>query len=181
MKNKILLLLLVLFIFTGCSFIKDSPTKAIENLLEMYQKQDTEVLNDLDKVLNSSNYTDSQKVRYKELMKKQYKDLTYKIKNETINKDNATVECEIEVYDYSKAIQDSDLYLESNKQEFLNTDNTINYEKYNDYKLDNIKNIKDRVTYTINFTLHKDKDNKDLWIVDELSDLDTKKIHGLYY
>ena len=110
MKKYILLLIVLLL--SGCSFVKESPSKQVEDLLSKYQKQDSEVINDLDKVLENSNYTDSEKVKYKELIKKQYKDLKYKITDEIIDKDKATVMTEIEVYDYSKANSNALLYLE---------------------------------------------------------------------
>ena len=49
--------------------------------------------------------------------------------------------------------------------------------KYNDYKLEAIKNMKDRVKYTINFTLSKIDEE---CMVDDLTDTERLKIHGLY-
>ena len=61
--------------------------------------------------------------------------------------------------------------------EFQDDNGNVNTTKYNDYKLDAIKNMKDRVKYTINFTLSKVDDE---WIVDDLTEAERLKIHGLY-
>jgi len=41
-----------------------------------------------------------------------------------------------------------------------------------------MKDVKDKVTYTINFTLSKVDGN---WRLDNISDVDRQKLHGLYY
>ena len=45
---------------------------------------------------------------------------TYEIKNETIDGDLATVETEIEVYNYKKIIDEANTYLTNNQSEFQN-------------------------------------------------------------
>ena len=80
-------------------------------------------------------FNDTQSTSYKELMKKQYKDLTYTIKEELIDGNNATVTVEIEVYDYNKAINDAETYYKNNPNEFKNSDGGIDEEKYMDYKI----------------------------------------------
>ena len=96
---------------------------------------------------------------YKELMKKQYKDLTYTIKEELIDGNNATVTVEIEVYDYNKAINDAETYYKNNPSEFKNSDGGIDEEKYMDYKIKKMEAVKDKIKYTLNLTLTK-KDKK---------------------
>ena len=61
---------------------------------------------------------DNQKSTYSDIMKKQYKDMTYKIKDEVIDGDTATVTAEIEVYDYYKINKDAENYYNSNPDEF---------------------------------------------------------------
>jgi hypothetical protein len=48
---------------------------------------------------------------------------------------------------------------------------------YNDDKLMALENVNDRVKYTINFTLSKIDEE---WIVDDLTETERMKIHGLY-
>ena len=167
-----------MFLLTGCNNLMNTPTKKVELLLSKYQKNDEEVLKQLDSTLLSDTILDvSQKDTYKDLLKKQYKDLMYTVKDEAIDGKTAVVEVEIEVYDYNKAITESEDYLINHQNEFMDESNTISTTKYNDYKLNAIKEMKDRVKYTINFTLSKIDEE---WLVDDLTDSERQKIHGLY-
>ena len=117
--------------------------------------------------------------------------MTYDIKDETINGDEATVTAEIEVYDYYKANQESQEYFNNNRDEFKEENNsegsgeesqeattdTISNTKYIDYRLTQLQNVNDRVKYTIDFTLKKVDDK---WKLNELDDATRQKIHGLY-
>ena len=109
-----------ILLFTGCSMIMSTPTKEVETFLGKYPKQDNDVVKQLDDVINKdTTMNNEQKKNYKELMKKQYQNLTYKIKEETIDGDNATVEVEIEVYDFYKTSKQADNELINNNQQFL--------------------------------------------------------------
>ena len=121
--------------------------------------------------------TPTQKEEYREIIKKQYQNLSYKIKDETIDGDIANVEVEIEVYNYKKIIDSANAYLTENQKEFFDETGSVNHEKFNDYKLKGLKDAKDKVTYTLNFTLTK-KDDK--WVLNDLTDTDISKIHGMY-
>ena len=96
--KKIVLLVAFLFLVVGCSELEmDSPTKKVEAFLNKYQTHDNEVINEFDVTMfEEENLTDEQKERYKEIMLNQYKDLTYKIKEEKIDGNKAKVEVEIE-------------------------------------------------------------------------------------
>lgn len=178
MKKVLLVFLLGLFFITGCDNLMNTPTKKVETLLSKYQKKDDVVVKQLgDTLLLDAVLTVNQKDSYKELMERQYSNLTYTVKNEAIDGKTAVVEVEIEVYDYNKAITDSENYLLANASEFQDETGEVNTEKYNDYKLEAMKNMKDRVKYTINFTLSKMDDE---WIVDDLTEAERLKIHGLY-
>ena len=50
--------------------------------------------------------------------------------------------------------------------------------KYIDYKIEQMKNVSDKIKYTLIFELEKE-DNE--WKVLEISDIDRKKLHGLFY
>lgn len=174
----IFVLIFSIFLLTGCNNLMNNPTKKVELLLSKYQKNDTDVINQLDDaLLNDTVLNDSEKSVYKDLLKKQYSDMIYKIKDESIDGNTSVVEVEIEVYDYNKAITESEDYLVSHQEEFADENNIISKEKYNDYKLNAMKNMKDRITYTINFTLSKIDEE---WMVDDLTDVERQKIHGLY-
>ncbi len=177
-KNILLIFLLGLVLVTGCDNLMNTPTKKVENLLSKYQKNDEVVINQLgDTLLSDTVLSVSQKDKYKELMERQYKNLMYTVKNEAIDGKTAVVEVEIEVYDYNKAIVNSENYLLANQGEFQDETGNVDTTKYNDYKLNAISDMKDRVTYTINFTLSKVDEE---WIVDDLTEAERMKIHGLY-
>lgn len=176
--KKILVFILGIFLLTGCNNLMNTPTKRVENLLSKYQQQDSEVLTQLDDTLREETLLNNeQKERYRNLMTKQYKNLAYTVKDETIDGKTAVVEVEIEVYDYNKAITDVEDYLLANANEFQDDSGQVNNTKYNDYKISQMESVKDKVTYTINFTLSKVDDK---WIVDDLTETERMKIHGLY-
>lgn len=179
MKKLVIGLIICLLTLTGCETnLMNTPTKRVETLLNNYVTLDKKVLDDLDETLLSETImTTSQKDKYREIIKKQYQNLSYEIKDETVDGDNATVEVEIEVFNYKKVIDDANNYLTDNQKEFLDETGKVNPEKFNDYKLEELKNVKDKVKYTLNLTLTK-KDNK--WILNDLTDTDISKIHGMY-
>ena len=96
----------------------------------------------------------------KESLKKHYQNLTYEIKDETVNGNKATVEVEIEVTDFYKALNEG------------MKDNDI------DSKLNLLKDAKDRVKYTLYLKLEKNDDG--LWSLNDLSNEDEQKILGMY-
>ena len=176
--KKILLFILSIFLLTGCDTLMNTPTKRVENLLSKYQTQDEEVLTQLDDTLRDETLLNNeQKDRYRNLMTKQYKNLAYTVKNETIDGKTDVVEVEIEVYDYNKAITASEDYLLNNASEFQDDIGQVNNTQYNDYKITQMEGVKDKVTYTINFTLSKVDDK---WLIDDLTETERMKIHGLY-
>jgi len=178
MMKRIIFGLFLLFVLTGCNNVMNTPTKEVEKFLGRYQTMDDKVLTQLDNVLKSDvTMTDKQKDEYKELMKKQYQNLSYKIKDESTDGDHAEIVAEIEVYDYARAIEKSDDYLRDNVNEFLSEDGTTDEERFMDYKIKQMKDSKEKVTYTITFTLTKREDS---WTLDDITDIDRLKIHGIY-
>jgi len=176
---KKILLVLTILLLTACTNLMNTPTKKVEYLLSKYQSNDLDVLNQLDETLLSETIlSKEQKERYKNIMKRQYKDLTYTVKNEAIDGKTAVVEVEIEVYDYAKAINVTEDNLINNADLFTDS-NTGDVDTiiYNDSKLTNLENMNDRIKYTINFTLSKVDEE---WIVDDLTETERMKIHGLY-
>ena len=170
---------LLLTNLTGCETnLMNTPTKRVETMLNNYITLNSEVLKDLDEtLLTDTTMTMDQKDEYRDIIKKLYQNMSYEIKDETIDGDLATVEAEIEVYNYKKIIDDVNTYLQNNQSDFLTSENTIDLEKFNDYKLNELKNAKDKVTYTLNLTLKKVEDK---WILDDLTDTEISKLHGMY-
>jgi len=178
--KKIVLLVAFLFLLVGCNEIEmDSPTKKVETFLNKYQTHDKDVIKEFDVTMfEEETLTDEQKERYKEIMMNQYKDLKYKIKEEEIDGNEAEVEVEIEVYDYNTALSNSYTYMDENKDEFF-IDDVLDAVKFINYKLDQLFNYKERITYTIDFKLTRN-DSSSEWQLEELSESDLQKIHGIY-
>lgn len=180
--KKALLLFMCIFLIMGCScFSKmNTPSKKAEEFLKKYKMADESIMTDLDLVTESTGLTTTEhKEKYKELMKKQYKDLTYKVQKEVINGDEATVDINITVYDLYKAKKEAEKYTIDNETEFYkNEESKIrDIVKVNEYILKKMDITTDKIDYTITLNLTK-KDGK--WIVDN-PDTETKeKIHGIY-
>lgn len=200
--------IIAIVLLSGCS-MDNTPTKKVEKFLDNYKNQDETVLTQLKEMVDSDTLMDeTQKTTYSDIMKKQYKDLTYDIKDEVIDGDNATVTAEIEVYDYYKINQDAQTYYDNNPNEFKDDNNDNNNglagdivegakdavdavtdkaedavdavtgdSKFVEYRLGKLKDAKDRVKYTIDFTLTK-VDN--VWTLNDIDDTTRQKIHGLY-
>lgn len=220
MKKLLITFSLILILVTGCGTKMGTPTAKVEEFLGKYQSMDSEVLTQLDSVIaTDSAMSDNQKKEYKSLMEKQYQNLSYKIKSEEIDGDNASVDVEIEVYDYATSITKSKNYYNEHRDEFLenDTDNSQSNEetkendketdesgeiiggvvedatdsigdavedmlekseKFIDYKIKQLKDVTDKAKYDITFYLSKDENDE--WILDDISDSDRQKLHGLY-
>lgn len=179
MKQKLWILLCFMLLVVGCTIGSSatSPKRAVEDLFGKYQSLDEKVLDQLDDVIAEENLTDTQRTSYTELMRKQYQNLTYTIKDETIDGDTAVVTVEIEVYDYAKANEETEAYAAEHESEFLGEDNNPSDSLYQDYKINKMKEVNDRITYTLDLGLTKTDDE---WKLDDLSDMERQKIHGLY-
>lgn len=174
--------IVAIILLSGCS-MENTPTKRVENFLNNYISQDNAVLSQLKEMIDSDTLMDNtQKNTYSDIMKRQYKDMTYEIKDETIEGNNATVTAEVEVYDYYRANKESEEYYNSNKSEFMNDslekDAIDNSDlKYIEYRLEKLKNTNERVKYTIDFVLTKKDDE---WKLNDIDDITRQKLHGLY-
>ena len=166
MRKKLLFLALPLLFLIACT-MGNTPTAKTEELFSKYQQLDNEIDNEINIVLNEQNLSESQRERYRKILEKQYKNLTYQIKEEIIDGDNATVTVEIEVLDFKKAIDnlvfDSSIYTK---------------ETYDDEKITRLEAAKNKVKYTLELTATKDKNGT--WNLDALTNEITKKIQGMY-
>ena len=175
-KLKLFFITILMLILTTACSLGSTPTSAVERLFASYNNNDEEIIVELDDYINTSNLTDDQNEKYKEVYLKQFRDLKYEIKEEVIDGDTATVTAQITVYDYYKAETDANDYLTNNSDEFM-TDGVYDEEKFTDYKLKELDKVNTTVDYTIDFTLTK-VDND--WVVNELTNEQLEKIHGAY-
>lgn len=180
--KKLLSIFCIMTLLTGCScnanLTKDTPTKEVEHFFNDYQTLDTDVLTQLDTVVDrETSFTEEQKKTYRDIMKKHYQGLTYEIKDEVVDGDNATVTVEIEVKDYSKVMEEADTYLKEHPNEFNDATGNYDVNLFNKYRLEQLEKAKDKVKYTLNLTLTKVDEE---WKLDKLNDIDESKIHGIY-
>lgn len=173
--KKIISILAIIFIMSACTLAKDTsstPSQQVELYLKSYKELDSNVLNDLDKMINETEYNDTQKERYRNLMKNHYSNINYEILNETIDKDKAMVDVSIEVSDYSKILSE-----EINKEDYKDENGNYDVTKYLDAQLDRLERATERIKYNITFYLTKKNSE---WIIDDLDKNSVKKIHGIY-
>ena len=176
--KKIILALFIVLLSTGCDNISNTPTKQVEGLFNKYQTLDKEVLDDLDRVIaEEETFSDESRGAYREIIKKQYKNLIYKIKEETIDADVATVTVEITVTDFTKILAESSEYRNSHPEEFINANGEYSEKLYSDYVISKMKEANDRVKYTFDIKLSK-IDEK--WRVDGIDSDTEDKILGIY-
>lgn len=173
--KKLLLVLLVMIILTGCG--GNTAKGAVDGYLKKYRNLDSEVLLDLERVVEKENLSDKEEDKYRDVLKKQYKDLSYEILEEEYNDDISYITVKISVYDLYKAQNDASVYLSNNPEEFYNENGEYDVNKYLDYKLDKMKDMTDRIEYTIEFTVTKEEDK---YKVEQPNEETLEKIHGIY-
>ncbi len=174
--KKILGIIICLVMVVGCSCSNDKAADAVENYLNDYKGLDNSVLSDIDELVENESLTDKGKATYKEVLKRQYSDLIYTIENEDYDGDTAKVTVKITVYDLYKAQKEASDYLSNHQDEFL-TDGEYDNDLYMEYKLEQMKNINDTISYNVVFNVTK-TDGK--WYVEQPSDEVLEKIHGVY-
>lgn len=171
---KKILMIISLFIICGC--YSSTPTKEVENYFTKYQTKPDEMINDIDSIIDFSNYSSEQKDEYLKIIKNNYQNLEYVIKNEEVNAKKAVVTVEISVYDYNKVLTDTLEYRDNYMDEFMK-DGFYDENKFIDYRLNKLKQTSDKLKYTLNIELTK-IDNK--WYIDDLSKEYLEKINGVY-
>lgn len=178
-KFKTIALILALsVILVGCGCVKKTAKGAVEDFLNQYKNLSSSVISDMDDVVDKEKLTESQKEKYRDVLKKQYQDIKYDIVNENYDGDNATVEAKVTVYDLYKVQKDANQYLTNNDEEFRDDNGTFSNELFMDYKLDKMQKVNDTIDYTIIFNVTKD--DKGNYKVTNLSQDDLEKIHGIY-
>ena len=173
---KKIIVILFLLLLMGCNDLSNTPTKKTEEFLKKYQTLDNSVLTDLKNVVYESELTENQQEIYMDIMKKHYQNLSYEIKDEMIDGDEASVTVEITVTDFNKTLDEANEYMNNHKEEFYENDE-YSIIKFNDYKLNKLKETKDKVKYTIEIKLTKINDT---WTIDKLDNETYEKINGVY-
>lgn len=156
MKKIIILLILLL---VACS-LNNTPEAKVEELLSKYQLLNKNIEINYQDLINDNNLTKENIKEIEKIIKKQYQNMTYEIKEEMVDGNSATVTSQIEVYNYKKIIENN----------YLNKD----YKK----TIKELKKTKEKITYTINFKLTKNKNEK--WKLKELTDEEKNKLLGIF-
>jgi uncharacterized protein YcfL len=176
--KKLFSILLITFLLAGCTFGKATPTQEVEVFFSKYQTLDTVVISQLNNMVDAdATLSATQKTNYKEAIKRQYRDLSYEVKDEKIDGNKATVTVEIEVYDLHKTLKTAEQYLADHSNLFTSGDGSFDNNKYLDYRISQMSKEKEKIKYTLNLSLTKSDKG---WILDDLSSIDREKIHGLY-
>ncbi len=174
--KKILLIAIGLLLVVGCSCSNHTAADAVEQYFNDYKGLSEDVLKNLDELIDKEDLTKEQQEVYRNIVKKQYRDLNYTILNEDYNGDTAKVTVKITVYDLYKAQKEANNYLNANAKEFL-TDGVYDAKKYLDYKLDLMTKEKETVSYNIVINTIK-VDGK--YQVEQPNTITLEKIHGVY-
>ena len=173
--KKILLVFIILLSLTGCG--GNTAKGAVESYLKKYRNLDSEVLVDLERLIEEENLSNKQEEKYRDVLKKQYKDLSYEIIEEEYDDNISYVTVKISVYDLYKAQSDASIYLSNNPEKFYNDDNIYDVNMYLDYKLEEMKKMIDKVEYKVTFTVIKEDDK---YVVEQPTEETLQKIHGIY-
>lgn len=174
--KKILGIFVCLLMVVGCSCSNDKAADAVEKYLNDYKGLSDNVLADIDELVENENLTDKASDTYKEVLKRQYRDLIYTIENEDYDGDTALVTVKITVYDLYKAQKDASEYLSEHPDEFL-TDGEYDNDLYMEYKLEEMRDTNETISYNIVFTITKSDGN---WVVEQPNEETLEKIHGVY-
>lgn len=164
--KKIILLPTIIIIcmcfLAGCD-LANTPTSQVEESLSKYQRLDKNIDINEFLLIDEEDLTENNKEEYQKLIKKQYRNLSYSIKEEEINGEKAKVTAEITVLDYGREIRK------------LEEEKDLDYSKK---LLEKLKKVKKKVTYTIKFKVEQDENNQ--WKVEPLGKDDQEKLLGIY-
>ena len=176
--KKIIFIMFVVLSLIGCSNVSNTPTKQVEGFFNKYQTLDKDVVEDLNRVISDNDIlTNNNSQEYRDVMKKQYKDLTYKVKEEIVDADTAVVTVEITVTDFSKVIAMASDYKNNHPEEFVDNNGEYQETIYYDYVISKLKEAKDKIKYTLDIKLSKINEE---WHMDKLDNETEDKILGIY-
>ena len=173
---KKVLLVLMSFLLFGCS-LSNTPSSKVELYLNNYNNLTDEVLMDIEKSALNENLNDANKEQYKNVLSKQYENMKYEIKDESIDGNTAIVTANIQVYDLHKIEKASMNYMGEHLNEFSDNDGVFSNDLFNTYRINQLLNAEDKVDYEIKFYLDKKNDE---WILRNPERAVLEKINGLY-
>ena len=163
--KKLLLIIIGCMLFSGCD-IANTPTSKVEDYLGRYQRLDNSVSVSYTQLAGSNDVDKDERDRYQKLVEKQFKNLSYEVKEEVIDGNSAYVTVQIKVCNYGDIIENYDVI------------DYTDIDEYHDKIVKELEKQKEKIVYTITFELELDK--KDEWKVKEPSLEDKDKLLGIY-
>lgn len=156
--------MLFLLLLTGCA-LGNTPTSRVEELLSSYQRLDKNIVISYEKL--SSTVEDANLIsEYQKLVKRQYQNMVYEIKDEKINGDLAIVSVSISVFDYGSVVNDNfDDSVERTKKE-------------HEEIIRKLKKVKKRIQYMLDLEVVKNQNGT--WEVGDLDDDEMSQLLGIY-
>ena len=165
MKQKWIGVVIICMCFlVGCE-LANTPTAQVEDLLSKYQMLDDDITVSYVDLIPDGTIQEEFQDDYEDLIKKQYRDLAYEVKEEEIDGNQATVTVEIEVSDYGEVLRQYDVSTYGSDAE------------YHQDVLKALKEVKDKVVYTIDFEVAMN--DNDEWKVQPLDAEMKEKLLGI--
>jgi len=162
-KIKVILVCIMFTILIGCE-LNNTPTSKVEQTLMDYQMaKPDKITTGVELLTNADNLTENEQDEYEKIVTKQYKSLSYNVKDETTDGNRAIIKVEIEVLDYKKELDNIEMQTNAN---------------YQQERINKLTSAKDKITYTIEFSVVKNA--KDEWEVEPLTKAEEQKILGIY-
>ena len=154
-----------------------SPKGLIKEYFEKYHKEDKSITS---KIIYpfSDKLNSYQEQRYKELIKKQYRNLGYKIIDEYVGDVDSNYTIQVTVVDLKDTYEKANSYVTAHKDKFLDSSGNMDDKKVIDYKLEQLEKAVETMDYSITINLYKN--NKNQWIMADLSSSDLEKINGTF-
>jgi len=175
MKKIIALFVVSILLLTGCG--TNTPKSKVEAYLNRYSSLSDDVKTDLETRVSSESLSIENQKIYKDVLTRQYENLKYEIKDESIDGDRATVKVKLTVYDLYKMDKDSINYMNNNANEFYDDANQFSEELFNKYRINLMLTTNETVNYEVEFYLNKVNGE---WIVETPDRTTLEKIHGMY-
>ena len=163
--KKLLIFIISIMVLVGCD-IANTPTSRVEDYLGRYQRLDKSVSLSYTQLAGSDNIEEDNRNRYQKLVEKQFRNLSYEVKEEVIDGDISYVAVQVKVCNYGDVIDKYDI------------DDYGDEDEYHDKVIKELEKQKEKIVYTITFELELNK--KDEWKVSELSLEDKDKLLGIY-
>ena len=176
MKKIIVLFFMIMSLF-GCN-LSASPKDEVENYLDSFNNLTDSVKIDVDNKISNEDLSSENREVYKKVLYRQYENMKYEIKDESIDGNKAIVKASITVYDYYKVDSLSNTYMNEHTDEFNDVNGLFDSEVYNSYRLGELLKTNDTTTYEVSFSLKKDDNGN--WILENPGRETLEKLNGFY-